>query len=100
MEKEIFCFIQRKEERRLIVVALCECGKVLAIKTSTNSKWAKNDIGMTSEKLHDRYKEHCPDGFKLTWLNRNVIPSLLKDKDSKLAKAYKANQESDAKNII
>ena len=67
------------------VIALCEDGHCLAQHVSSDDGFAKHDIGITSAWKHDKYKEHCPEGYELEWVD-----------DAKthagLTKAYEKNQ--------
>ena len=49
--------------------ALCEDGALLAKHTSSNKTFSKHDMGLTSDWNHDSYKEHCPEGFELEWVD-------------------------------
>lgn len=69
-----------------VVIALCEDGHCLAQHLSSNEGFAKHDIGLTSDWKHDNYKEHCPDGYELIWLDE---PQDSKEIDA----AYELNQQ-------
>ncbi len=67
---KIYCFINGYwvgDPGDLRVTALCEDGHFLAWHISSSESFAKYDIGITSERQHDKYKEHCPDGYELVW---------------------------------
>ena len=49
--------------------ALCEDGAGLASHLSSNISFSKHDMGLTSDWKHKTYKEHCPDGFDLEWVD-------------------------------
>lgn len=84
--KKIFCFINSSSNFGVDVVAICEDGHALGGHFSSNESWAKHDIGLTSDRKHDKYKEHCPEGFQLIWVED---PKNHKE----LGEAYKLNQE-------
>lgn len=85
--KKIYCFVNSgKGTDWQIVIALCEDGHCLASHCSSNEGWAKHDIGIGSDWKHDKYKEHCPEGFELIWINDAA--------DSKeVDAAYELNQQ-------
>lgn len=85
--KKIYCFINSgKGTDWNIVIALCEDGHCLAQHCSSNEWFAKHDIGIDSDWKHDNYKEHCPDGYELVWLDD---PANCPELDE----VYKKNQE-------
>ena len=49
--------------------ALAEDGCGLAGHLSSSVEYAKHDMGLTSDWKHDVYREHCPDGFELEWVD-------------------------------
>lgn len=49
--------------------ALAEDGTVLASHISSNESFSKYDLGFNSERHHEAYKEHYPDGFELEWVD-------------------------------
>lgn len=49
--------------------ALAEDGTGLAAHLSSSVAYAKHDMGLTSDWKHDIYREHCPDGFELEWVD-------------------------------
>ena len=57
----------------LNVQALCEDGTLLAAHISSCTGYAKRDIGIgrDSGKKHERYREHCPDGYELVWFDES-----------------------------
>jgi hypothetical protein len=84
--KKIFCFVNSgKGSDMQVVIALCEDGHCLANHLSSNEGWARHDIGITSDWKHENYKEHCPDGYELVWVEN---PEESEDVD----KAYQLNQ--------
>ena len=69
MKKKIYCFINSgKGSAWIVVVALCEDGYCLAEHCSSNEGWAKHDIGIGSDWKHEHYREHCPEGYELVWI--------------------------------
>ena len=49
--------------------ALCECGEPVASHVSSSLDWARHDLGYeNSTWKHERYAEHCPDGYELVWV--------------------------------
>lgn len=83
--KKIFCFISSgKDTDWVITYALCEDGHCLGSHCSSSNSFAQHDI--MGEWKHDEYKEHCPEGFELVWIeDANQSPEI----DA----AYKKNQE-------
>ena len=51
-------------------MAICEDGYCLAVHVSSIEGWAKHDIGLTSDWKHEIYREHCPDGYELEWVDK------------------------------
>lgn len=49
----------------VIGYALCEDGEVIASHLSSNTGYARHDMGLTSDWKHEKYKSHCPDGYAL-----------------------------------
>lgn len=86
MKKKIYCYVNTGRGTDMqTVIALCEDGHCLAQHLSSNEAWAKHDIGITSEQKHENYKEHCPGGYELIWLD---VP----EDSEELKAAYKLNQ--------
>lgn len=70
MKKKIYCFVNSGRGSDMQhVIALCEDGHCLAGHLSSSEGFAKHDIGMTSDWKHDHYKEHCPEGYELIWVD-------------------------------
>lgn len=95
-EKKIFCFVNSGiNTDGQNVIAMCEDGEVLASHISSNESWAKIDIGYTdnSNSKHEKYKKHCPDGYKLIWLNTEQVEEQFNNKSGELHEAYLKNQE-------
>lgn len=87
MKKKIFCLVNGGRGTDMQnVLALCEDGHCLGQHLSSSEGWAKHDIGITSDMKHDSYKQHCPDGYDLVWLDNP------EDSDE-LKAAYTLNQE-------
>jgi hypothetical protein len=87
MKKKIFCFINGGNGRDWFpVIAICEDGHCLAEHISSSEWFALHDIGINSDIKHEQYKEHCPNGYELVWVEdaRNSV---------KLDAAYAKNQE-------
>ena len=69
MTHKIFCFIGRQfGNNDMRVMAVTEDGYVIAQHISSNEGLAKYDIGITSERKHDLYREKFPDGYELEWV--------------------------------
>ena len=56
----------------VIGYALAEDGTGLAQHLSSNPSWSKRDLGMTGNWKHEFYREHCPDGYELEWVDDPV----------------------------
>lgn len=92
--KKIFCFIQSGSGTDFInVMAICEDGHVLANHLSSSKLWAMHDIGINSDWKHEKYKEHCPDGYEVVWLEADDIKEQMKNKDGEFYSAYLLNQQ-------
>lgn len=55
--------------------ALCEDGHCLARHFSSGVDWSKHDMGITSDWKHNIYKEHCPEGYDLEWIDYEDLDS-------------------------
>jgi hypothetical protein len=53
----------------VIGYAITADGIGLASHLSSNTEWAKHDLGLTSNWKHDLYNEHCQNGFELEWVD-------------------------------
>lgn len=85
--KKIYCFVNSGRDTDMQhVIALCEDGYCLAGHLSSNEYFARHDIGLGSDWKHEIYKEHCPDGYELIWVDD---PENSKEVES----AYQLNQE-------
>ena len=89
---KIFCLVNGGGDNWLSVIAMCGDGNVLANHVSTNIEFAKHDIGITSDWQHDKYKEHCPDGYELVWIDEDDAVSQMGEKNGELYDAYVKNQ--------
>ena len=49
--------------------ALAEDGTGLTGHISSHTKWAKHDLGLTSNWKHEIYGEHYPKGYELIWID-------------------------------
>ncbi len=49
--------------------ALAEDGTGLASHLSSSVGFARHDMGLTSDWTHEYYREYCPDGFELEWVD-------------------------------
>ena len=86
---KIYCFVNSGAESDWQnVLAMCEDGNVLASHISSSEHYARNDIGITSDRKHDLYKKHCLDGYKLVWVDWKDV-----NNHEGIASAYIKNQE-------
>jgi hypothetical protein len=53
----------------VLALAVAEDGSVLAQHISSSSTWAQHDMGVTSDRNHDKYAEHYPGGFEVEWID-------------------------------
>ena len=94
---KIFCFVNSGANTDMQgVMAMCEDGRCLAGHCSSTLDWAKHDIGLTSDWKHADYKEHCPDGYELEWIDdpRNHAGlDVACAKNQELGKIAKAKEE-------
>lgn len=68
--KKIYCFVNSgKGTDWQNVQALTEGGKFIAGHISSNERWARHDIGITSDWKHEIYEEEYPDGYELEWVD-------------------------------
>lgn len=84
---KIYCWVNGgKGTDMQSVIAMCEDGHVLAGHLSSSEYFAKHDIGIDSDWKHKDYKEHCPEGYELEWVDDART-------HAGVAEAYKKNQE-------
>jgi len=67
---KIYCFINGGSPGFYSVIALAEDGHFLAGHLSSEKGWAVYDIGIDSNRKHDKYQEHYPDGYELEWVDK------------------------------
>ena len=70
----------------LACTAIAEDGTALGGHVSSNELWAKSDMGVTTERKHERYREHYPDGFEVIWVENP-------NEHSDFARAYMKHKE-------
>jgi hypothetical protein len=71
-------------------MAIAEDGNVLAKHLSSNTHWAKHDIGITSDWKHNYYKAHYPDGYELVWLDDvQTLPKEVTERNNALDEGVK-----------
>lgn len=80
------------------VLAVCECGDGLAGHISSNTYFAKHDIGVTSEWKHEHYQKHSTekhDGkpYQLEWIDDPANHQALQELDERLGREAKAESE-------
>lgn len=69
-QPRIYAFISNKfGPDDVCVRALAEDGTLLASHISSDVMWAKIDIGVGSDRKHDTYREHYPNGYELEWVD-------------------------------
>lgn len=69
MKPRIFLFVEPTVAWAPDVVAraIAEDGTVLAGHICEGEDGAKRDLGLTSERSHDKYRAHYPDGYEIVW---------------------------------
>lgn len=83
-------------------MAMCEDGHVLASHCSSSIGWLKRDMGLYPDICkwkHDKYSEHCPDGYELVWIeNPKASPELdaAYELNQVLAESTKETEETTA----
>lgn len=89
--QKIYCFINGGNGTDWNnVLALCEDGHALAGHISSTEWFAKQDIGINSDDKHQHYKDHCPNGYELIWVDDPA-------NSPHVSSAYAKNQELAAK---
>jgi len=68
-KKIIYGFVNSGSHDWYSVVGICEDGMVLAGHICSSPSWGEYDIGVTSDRKHDVYAKHCPDGFEVVWVD-------------------------------
>jgi hypothetical protein len=67
---KIFAFINEvRGPAWMIGNALTEDGRIVVTHVSSSPDWAKHDLGVTSDWHHDDYREACPNGFEVEWVD-------------------------------
>lgn len=76
-KKIIYCGVERAffETTDVLVAAICEDGKYFGNQFAKNIEDAKFVIGECSGNMHDKYQEHCPEGYQIVWQD-NLAPRL------------------------
>jgi len=70
VKPKIYCFVHAVIfDSDVSVHALAEDGTFLAAHVSSSEQFAKHDIGLTSERKHDAYRAHYPNGYELEWID-------------------------------
>lgn len=69
--KKIFVTTEPLENGNVWAMAISENGVVLAEVFSQSLFWAKFDLGFSSDKQHDIYKNFYPDGYELVYAQEN-----------------------------
>lgn len=70
MSARIYCFINSGKGTDMCSgMAMAEDGHVLAGHLSSSEFWARYDLGLTSDRKHDEYRKHYPDGYELEWVD-------------------------------
>ena len=65
----IFAFINSRSGHNWIeTLAIHPDGRILAGHVSSSLAFAKHDIGVTSDWKHNKYREACPEGFAVEWV--------------------------------
>lgn len=67
---KIYCFINSRLAADLqMVLALADDGCVLASHCSSDERWAQYDIGISSNRKHEKYNEHFgKNNWQLEWV--------------------------------
>ena len=69
--KKIYVFAAPTDDSGSVTgYALCEDGCVITSRKSADATWAR--VNMTSNYSKD-YKNHCPDGYQLEWVDYEMI---------------------------
>ncbi len=50
-------------------IGVAEDGTQLSGHMSSNEAWFQHDMGITSNRKHDKYAEHYPDGYELVYIS-------------------------------
>lgn len=67
---KIYIFVNEKlGSGDVIGLALAEDGHCLASHLSSHEGFLKFDMGLTSTRKHEAYKNHYPEGFELVWVD-------------------------------
>lgn len=82
----------------LIGVAIADDGSFLASHLSSNDYYVKFDMGVGSDRKHDVYRTHYPQGYQLEFVpdppnHSGLLAALKKNKELHEAEVAKANKE-------
>jgi hypothetical protein len=89
---KIFIFINAGKDTDWVQgVAISEDGKALAGHVSSNYAFFRHDMGLTSDRKHEKYKDHYPDGYELVEVD-DPTPGTHKGLDSAFEKYEAANK--------
>jgi hypothetical protein len=64
----LYCVSGQFANGDVVALALAQDGVGLATHVSNSPENAKLDLGYTTEKKHDTYRQHYPHGFILEWV--------------------------------
>jgi hypothetical protein len=68
--KTIFCFNNGGVEGEWYGVAIAEDGKALVLRIVEDPKYMQHDLGLTSDRSHAAYDQHCGvGGWVLKWVD-------------------------------
>lgn len=70
---KIYIFINQHDDDNLTAAAIAEDGAMLAAHISSSEAWLKYDMGITSERKHDAYKAHYPEGYELEYVPEQQV---------------------------
>jgi hypothetical protein len=69
MKPKIYLFVEHSAAwvPDIVARAIAEDGTILAGHICSDEEWAKHELGLTSERSHDTYRGHYPEGYEVIW---------------------------------
>lgn len=92
MTSKIYVFGNERWGNDYLGFAMAEDGSVLGSHLSSNEEWLASDLGATSDRNHEAYADHYPDGFEVEYIPFDNV-----EKHEGLIEAVKRNAERAAK---
>lgn len=78
---KIYCTVNGGGGDMWNAIAICEDGHSLAGHLCSSEGWCAHDLGIGSDWKHDKYREHCPEGYELIWVSGAEMRQQIEQKE-------------------